>query len=162
MEVFDNARVILEFNGDGEPKTVGKGNSSSEIRTHGLNSMMSTPLVTENHIFGVCSYGQLRCLDAKTGKRVWETFDATGHGRWWNAFLVPNGDKVFLHNEQGELIVAELSAEGYKEISRSLLIEPTRPVQRRMTIWSHPAFAMKSVFARNDKEIVRVNLSSAR
>jgi hypothetical protein len=28
-----------------------------------------------------------------------------------------------------------------------------------MTIWSHPAFAMKSVFARNDKEIVRVDLS---
>jgi hypothetical protein len=29
-----------------------------------------------------------------------------------------------------------------------------------MTIWSHPAFAMKSVFARNDKEIVRVDLSA--
>jgi outer membrane protein assembly factor BamB len=28
-----------------------------------------------------------------------------------------------------------------------------------MTIWSHPAFAMQSVFARNDKEIVRVNLA---
>lgn len=155
---FYNGSLMLEFNGDRTPKTVWKGNSSSEIRTDGLHSIMSTPLVTENHIFGVCSYGQLRCLDAKTGKRVWETFDATGHGRWWNAFLIPNGDKVFLHNEQGELIVAELTAEGYKEISRSLLIEPTRPVQRRMTIWSHPAFAMKSVFARNDKELVRVSL----
>ena len=31
---------------------------------------------------------------------------------------------------------------------------------RRMTIWSHPAFAMKSVFARNDKEIVRVSLAA--
>jgi hypothetical protein len=29
-----------------------------------------------------------------------------------------------------------------------------------MTIWSHPAFAMKSVFARNDKEIVRVSLAA--
>ena len=38
-------------------------------------------------------------------------------------------------------------------------IEPTRPVQRRMTIWSHPAFAMRSVFARNDRELIRVDLS---
>ena len=29
-----------------------------------------------------------------------------------------------------------------------------------MTIWSHPAFAMKSVFARNDKELVRVSLAA--
>ena len=73
--------------------------------------------------------------------------------------MIPNGDKVFLHNEQGDLIIADLTATGYKEISRAKLIEPTRPVQRRMTIWSHPAFAMKSVFARNDKELVRVNLA---
>jgi len=29
-----------------------------------------------------------------------------------------------------------------------------------MTIWSHPAFAMRSVFARNDKELVRVSLAA--
>ena len=91
---------------------------------------------------------------------------ATGHGRWWNAFLVPNGDpeagglnRVFLSNEQGDLILAKLSPEGYEEHSRAKLIEPTREVNRRMTIWSHPAFAMKSVFARNDKELVRVDLA---
>jgi hypothetical protein len=57
------------------------------------------------------------------------------------------------------LIIANLSPDGYQELSRAKLIEPTRKVNRRMTIWSHPAFAMKSVFARNDKEIVRVDLS---
>ena len=40
--------------------------------------------------------------------------------------------------------------------------QPTRKVRRRMTIWSHPAFAMKSVFARNDKEIARVSLTAER
>lgn len=159
---FYNGSMMLDFAASSQPKIVWKGNSNSEIKTDGLHSIMSTPLVTDTHIYGVCSYGQLRCLDAKTGKRVWETFDATGNGRWWNAFLIPNGDKVFLHNEQGDLIIAELSPEGYKEISRAKLIEPTRPVQRRMTIWSHPAFAMKSVFARNDKEIIRVNLAESK
>ena len=120
---------------------------------------MSTPVVTETSIFGVCSYGQLRGLKTSTGERVWETLDATGCGRWWNAFIIPQGKRYFLHNEQGDLIIANLTDTGYEEISRAKLIEPTRPVQRRMTIWSHPAFAMKSVFARNDKELIRVDLS---
>lgn len=156
---FYNGPMMLEFAGKGAPKVAWKGTSDNEIKTDGLHSIMSTPIFTEDYIYGVCSYGQLRCLDAKTGKRLWETLDATGSGRWWNAFLVPNGDKVFLHNEQGDLIIAELSAAGYKELSRAKLVEPTRQIPRRMTIWSHPAFAMQSVFARNDKEIVRVNLA---
>ncbi len=72
---------------------------------------------------------------------------------------MPQGDRYFLHNEQGELIIATLTPEGYTELSRAKLVEPTHKVGTRMTIWSHPAFAMKSVFARNDKEIVRVDLA---
>lgn len=136
-----------------------KGNGVNEQQTDKLHSIMPTPVFTEENIFGICSYGQLRCLDTKTGERVWESLEATGSGRWWNAFIVPHGGRYFLHNEQGDLIIANLTREGYKELSRAKLIEPTRPVQRRMTIWSHPAFAMKSVFARNDKELVRVNLA---
>ncbi|GIS62902.1 MAG: hypothetical protein CM1200mP2_51270 [Planctomycetaceae bacterium] len=41
-----------------------------------------------SHIYGICSYGHLRCLDASTGKRIWETIKPTGKDRWWNAFLV--------------------------------------------------------------------------
>ena len=136
-----------------------KGNGVNEEKTDKLHSIMSTPVVTETSIFGVCSYGQLRGLKTSTGERVWETLDATGRGRWWNAFIIPQGNRYFLHNEQGDLIIANLTDTGYEEISRAKLIEPTRPVQRRMTIWSHPAFAMKSVFARNDKELIRVDLS---
>lgn len=136
-----------------------KGNGANELQTDKLHSIMPTPVVTKDSIFGICSYGQLRCLNTETGERVWETREATGDGRWWNAFIVPQSDRYFLHNEQGDLIIAELTAAGYTEISRAKLVEPTRPVQRRMTIWSHPAFAMKSVFARNDKELVRVSLA---
>ena len=136
-----------------------KGNGVNEEKTDKLHSIMSTPVVTETSIFGVCSYGQLRGLKTSTGERVWETLDATGRGRWWNAFIIPQGNRYFLHNEQGDLIIANLTDTGYEEISRAKLIEPTRPVQRRMTIWSHPAFAMKSVFARNYKELIRVDLS---
>lgn len=157
---FYNGSRMYEVGDDGKSaKIVWKGNSNSEIQTDGLHSIMPTPVVTDTHIYGVCSFGQLRCLDTKTGKRVWETFAATGNDRWWNAFIIPHEGRYFLHNEQGDLIIAKLTPQGYEEISRAKLVEPTRPVRRRMTIWSHPAFAMKSVFARNDKEIVRVNLA---
>jgi hypothetical protein len=151
---------MLEVADDGKSaKVLWKGSSDSEIKTDGLHSIMPTPYMNETHIYGICSYGQLRCLDAKTGQRVWESREPTGNDRWWNAFLIPHEDRFFIHNEQGDLIIAELSPAGYKELSRAKLVEPTRKVNNRMTIWSHPAFAMKSVFARNDKEIVRVDLS---
>ena len=86
---------------------------------------------------------------------------ATGQGRWWNAFIVRHEDRYFIPNEQGELIIARLSSKGYEELSRAQLIEGTRPVQRRKVVWSHPAFAQKCVFARNDKEIVCVSLAAS-
>ncbi len=158
---FYNGPRMLEVADDGlNAKIVWSGKSDSEIRTDGIHPIMCTPWFDGKNIFSVCSYGQLRGLDATTGERLWETRAATGEGRWWNAFLIPHEDRFFIHNEQGELIIARLSADGYEELSRGLLVEPTRPVQRRMTIWSHPAFAMKSVFARNDRELVRVSLAA--
>lgn len=157
---FYNGPRMIEVGPTGKTaEVIWKGDSNSETRTDKLHSIMPTPWVTETHIYGVCSYGQLRCLDAKTGERIWETREATGDGRWWNAFIIPHEHRFFIHNEQGDLIIADLSPQGYKEISRAKLVEPTRKVMDRMTIWSHPAFAMKSVFARNDKELVRVNLA---
>jgi outer membrane protein assembly factor BamB len=163
LTAFYNGPLMIELDAEGKtPRVVWKGKSNSEIRTDGLHSIMSTPIFNGTHIYGVCSYGQLRCLDAQTGERLWETREATGEGRWWNAFLVEHQDRVFLANEQGELIIARLTPGGYQELSRSLLVEPTRDVQGRMTIWSQPAFALQSVFARNDRELVRVNLKQVR
>jgi outer membrane protein assembly factor BamB len=158
---FYNGPRMLKIGEDGtSAQILWRGHSDSEIKTDGLHSIIPTPVFDGSNIYGVCSYGQLRCLDASNGKRVWETLAATGKGRWWNAFLIPHEDKFFIHNEQGDLIIARLTPAGYEELSRAKLVEPTREVLRRMTIWSHPAFAMKSVFARNDKEIVRVSLAA--
>jgi len=155
---FYNGPLMLDVAADAA-SIAWKGSSNSERKTDGLHSIMPSPWANQQHIFGVCSYGQLRCLDTSTGKRLWETRDATGDGRWWNAFIIPHEDRYFIHNEQGDLIIAQLNGDGYYEQSRSRLVEPTRKVGRRMTIWSHPAFAMKSVFARNDQELVRVDLA---
>jgi outer membrane protein assembly factor BamB len=158
---FYNGPLMIDFGANGvSPNVLWRtGAESTERRNDSLHAIMSSPIVTEESIYGVGSYGEMRCLDTKTGKILWETHDATGRDRWWNAFLVPHGDKVVISNEQGELIFAILRREGYKELSRAKMIEPTQPVGRRSTVWSHPAYAMRSVFARNDGELIRVNLA---
>ena len=72
-----------------------------------------------------------------------------------------NGNRHFLFNERGELIIARLSPESYHELSRSQLIEPTNTDANRPVVWSHPAFANRCVYARNDKEIVCVSLAKS-
>ncbi|MEX2308734.1 MAG: PQQ-binding-like beta-propeller repeat protein [Pirellulales bacterium] len=158
---FYDGPLMIDLGANGQsPRVVWRtAPNNSEIKNDSLHAIMCTPVITEDYIVGVGSYGEMRCLDTNTGRLVWETHDATGPGRWWNAFLVPHGDRVVICNEQGEIIFAKLSSEGYEELSRAKMIEPTQPIQRRMTVWSHPAFAMRSIFARNDGELIRVNLA---
>ena len=71
------------------------------------------------------------------------------------------GDRHWLFNERGQLIIAKLSPKGYEEISRAQLLQPTldQLPQRGGVCWSHPAFANRHVFARNDKELVCASLA---
>jgi outer membrane protein assembly factor BamB len=142
--------------------TVWQTEKSGEKETTHLNSILCTPFLEGGYIYGVCSYGQLRCLNAETGQRVWETLRATTTGepvRWANAFIVKNGGRFFLFNEGGDLIIAKLSPKGYEEISRAHLLEPANKDPGRPIVWSHPAFANRHVYARNDKEIICADLA---
>ena len=135
----------------------------SEIKTDALHSIISTPLFIGNHIYGVDSYGEMRCLKAKNGDRVWEDLTATPTSRWSTIHFVQQDDRTWLFNERGELIIGKLSPEGFTEISRAKLIEPTTAqLDRRGGVcWSHPAFAGGHIFARNDNELVCASLLTA-
>ena len=134
----------------------------SERNTDSLHCMISTPVILGDYIYGVDSYGQLRCLELSTGDRIWESLDAVPTARWANIHLIQNGDNIWMFNELGELIISKLSPEGFDEISRARLIERTQGQldQRGGVCWSHPAFAYKHVYIRNDKELLCANLSA--
>jgi hypothetical protein len=76
------------------------------------------------------------------------------------AFLVKNGDRYFLFAETGHLIIAKLSPKGYEEIDRVKILDTTNDCFGRPVVWSHPAFANKCVYARNDKEFVCYSLAA--
>lgn len=160
---FYNGSLMTRL-GSAQPSAVKifQSPKASEKDTAMLHTVMSTPFIEDGHIYGVCSYGQLRCLKVETGERVWETFAATTGGqpvRWGNAFLVKHENRFFLFNEHGELIIARLTPKGYEEVDRVRLLEPTNRDPRREVVWTHPAFGSRSVFVRNDREIIRVSLA---
>lgn len=142
-----------------------KGRSDNEIQTDGLHSTIATPAIVGDYIYGLCSYGQFRSLRAKTGERIWETQAITRErARWASGLIVRNGDRLFINNDRGELIIVKPSPDGYQEISRTALIKPTSPPGNRrelvMVNWSHPAYANRHVYARNDEEIISASLAA--
>jgi len=131
----------------------------SERETDALHCVMNTPLIMDDFIYGVDSYGELRCLEFSTGDRIWEDLSAVKRDRWANIHFIQKGDQTWMFNEQGELLITELSPAGFKEISRARLIEPTRKQHPRGVTWTHPAFANKHVFIRNDERLICADLS---
>jgi outer membrane protein assembly factor BamB len=129
--------------------------------TDALQCVHSTPLVFGGHIYGFDSRGQMRCIKTASGARVWENLTVTPRGvKWGTAHMVQNGGTTWIFNEQGEVIIAKLSPAGFKQLSRAQLIEPTHPMSGRKVCWSHPAFANRCIYARNDRELVSGDLSA--
>lgn len=140
----------------------------------GIYPVNMTPFIDHGVIYGVDQPGMLRAAELTTGKRLWATFkpvlgeekantEEFRGGGSGTAFLVKNGDRFFIFAETGDLIIAKLgpdSKAGYHELARAHLLDRTGGAFGRKVVWSHPAFANKCVFARNDKEIVCASLAA--
>lgn len=162
ITAFYNGSLMMKLDPHQPRATVDwQRHGQNEKQTDALHSLISTPVIDGDCIYGACSYGEFRCLDIKNGDRIWSTFQPTSgkSARWGTAFIVRHEDRYVLFSENGDLILASLSRQGYTEHSRAHLLEPTGPSQRRDVVWSHPAFAHRNVYARNDKEIVSASLA---
>lgn len=174
----DTFVITSEFEGAAGVKITDNAPQKAwEIRKKGretstIHCLMSPLIEVDGLVVGFHIDGQLRAIDPETGKIIWESRghfpagmaeDALLH--WYAGFMTPwqpgGGSKPrhwFLASETGELIFCRLSRDGYTELSRGKLIEPTNSDSRRAVVWSPPAYAGQSVFWRNDREMVRVSL----
>ncbi len=129
----------------------------------GFDSVFGTPFAEGGCVYGTSSDGELRCIDAETGKVLWRTLEPNrGRKKIRSAdvFIVKQGGRFFLFNDLGDLIIAEMSPKGYKQFSSAHLLDPTSAAFGRDVLWSHPAFANRSVYLRNDKELLCVSLTA--
>jgi outer membrane protein assembly factor BamB len=135
------------------------------MKEKGLYPMNMTPFAEGGILYGTDQPGQFRAVEIATGKQLWESWlpvtgkDESAPVYCGTVFVVKNGGRFFLCTDQGELLIAKLSREGYEEVSRWKMLEPTGSAFGRKVVWSHPAFADKCIFAKNDKELVCVSLA---
>ncbi|MDB4766335.1 PQQ-like beta-propeller repeat protein [bacterium] len=130
-------------------------------------SANATPLFVNGTLYGSdCVMGSLIAVDGKTGERLWQTFEATrpsenrkvNHGTGF-VTRIGDTDRYFIFNEVGDLVMAKMTPEKFESLGRFHVLEPTGEAFGRDVVWSHPAYAEKTLFARNDKEIVAVDLA---
>lgn len=133
---------------------------ASKAPARRIFSQTSTALFRGDHLFSARSSGEFVCIDASTGEEVWETDRVTDQGSGASIHLTPNGDSVLLYTNKGELIRSQLTTEGYTEISRVAVIEPTMPFSGRKVTWSPPAYANRHIFVRNGKELICASLAT--
>lgn len=136
-------------------------------RDVGLAPVSGTPFVEDGIAYGIDGDGTFRAMRVATGERLWGTSkpvngkDGQGRGAVEGAtFVTKNGNRFFIFGENGDLVIAKLSPEKYEEISRTKLLDPVGVGLGRKVVWSHPAYAEKCVFARNDREIVCASLAA--
>ena len=157
MIELNESEPTAKFAWRGKPKTA-------------LYCCNSTPLIHHGVIYGSdIRTGKLIAASVKDGERFWSTMEPTvaakyqkGGGNHGTVYLTRHEEsgKYWLVSESGDLILAKLSKEGYTELGRQHVLEPTNEAFGRPVVWSGPAFAGKAVYLRNDKELVKVDLSA--
>ncbi|MEM7473534.1 MAG: PQQ-binding-like beta-propeller repeat protein [Planctomycetota bacterium] len=137
-----------------------------------INSIMSTVVSRDGCLMGVAGNGELRCVNQEDGSLQWRSYMALATAEEDPA-AIPRGDKGFpslfaiehqgkywLFTDQGDLILSELSADGYKELGRSKLLETTAQTRGRAYVWCPPACSEGMLFVRNEKELICVDMRS--
>lgn len=142
-----NGSMAIRFGETKEPATI----AWEENRY--LRGLMSQPLGRDGYVYLLDKYHGLVCFKLVNGKKIWTDKNRlTPRARNPQASLVwlGNSDRILALNSEGELVQARLTPKGYEELTRTKIVGPT---------WAHPAYSGNSIFARDDKEIVRVRLT---
>ncbi|HEX6962869.1 MAG TPA: PQQ-binding-like beta-propeller repeat protein [Lacipirellula sp.] len=134
-------------------------------RDRGANAISPVnvqPYAQDGVLYGFDQKGVLRAIELESGRKLWETPQPVSERPQYSgtAFIVRQGDRNWLFNDSGELIIARLTREGYEEIDRAKVIAPTNTAFGRDVVWSMPAFANRRAYLRNDQECICVDLAA--
>jgi len=163
LSTYYNGPMMLRIDAENRAVVAWKGTSSSATKPDGAHCLMATPVFKDGYGYAIGNMGELRCFKAKTGEKVWQTMAPLGGKKvdCGTVFIVPQGDRFVMLGDQGDLIFADLSPQGYKELDRAHILDADAVTRGRNVVWSHPAFADGCIFARNDREMVCVSLAKA-
>ncbi len=156
---FSNKNILIQLDAD-KPSATAIWRDEPQTAISPVNVQ---PFAEADFMYGFDQSGKLYGIELRTGKRVWESLEPLSANRppgSGTAFIIKQGDRFWLFNELGELIIAKMTREGYSEIDRAKVIERSNVAFGRRVVWSAPAWANKKAFIRNDNECICVDLGN--
>lgn len=155
---YSNKNLLLRLNGEKPAAEV----VWQDINRQAISPVNVQPLVEGDMLYGFDQKGTLMGVRLPSGERLWETGQPLSERplQTGTAFMIsPQGDpRCAMFTEQGDLVLANLSPEGFEELDRANLIEPTGVAFGRKVVWSAPAYDGARIYIRNDKEVVCYDL----
>jgi outer membrane protein assembly factor BamB len=102
-----------------------------------ISAINVQPFAADGLIYGFHEKGDLRAVAIPSGEIVWKGPGPLGSRPQGSgtAFIVRQADRYWMFAETGDLVIARLSAEGYEEIDRAHLLEPTNTAFGREVVW---------------------------
>src|SRR6185503_9905212 len=128
---YDGAHLFDVKTGDAAPELLWQRTGVSERKTDALHSIIMTPFIRDGHVYGIDSYGEMRCLNLANGDRVWEDTSLLANGRWATAYFVQQGDRTWITTEKGEIVIARLTPRGFQRLSSAQFITPETTLRGR-------------------------------
>jgi hypothetical protein len=154
---YQGKNLLLKLRGDAPGVEVVWRNRPKQ----GISAVNVQPFVADGLVYGFHESGELRAMRVPEGDFAWRGGGPLGERPQGSgtAFLTRQADRFFLFTETGDLVIARLSPQGYEELGRTHLLEPTNVAFGRPVVWCAPAYATRAIVVRNDAEIIRVSLA---
>lgn len=154
---YSNKSLLLKLAADKPAVSIVWRNKGQQA----ISPINVQPYAEDGILYGFDQKGMLRAVDLAEGKRLWETSEPVSErpANSGTAFIVRHDDRCWMFNDSGDLVIATVTPEGFTELDRAHVIEPTNDAFGRDVVWSMPAFANKRAYIRNDKECICVDLA---
>ena len=142
---YNHGAAAFDFSG---------GKHSGAWFTKNLHAHFNSPVHSGGHVFGMDGEigkprSALVCLDVATGDEKWRTREVN------NGSLIVAGDKLLALTEAGDLVLADASPKGYKELGRKKVLSNR--------CWVQPTLANGKVYCRNNTgELVALDLGGGK
>ena len=135
--------VLLDLAG-GEPRPVWQAQEA-------ITSHYSTSVHRDGFLYGFHGRQEarpdLRAVSLADGKVAWS------ERRYGAGSLILAGDRLLVLREDGRLVLVEATPRAYRELARAPVLEPT--------VRAHPALAGGVLYARDESQLVAVDLRPA-
>jgi outer membrane protein assembly factor BamB len=115
-----------------------------------VSMYMNSPVVVGDWLFGLShkNKGQLVCLDAGSGRVLWESEGRQGE----NAAVVAGGGVLYVLSSEGELIVVKTTPKAYEPL-RTYTVADT-------PTWAHPVVLGDRVLVKNENTLASWSIGS--